>query len=45
MEKAIFFVNGPLLIKILVKALEGVEVGGLSPFFKYLSIIVFFSKT
>ena len=43
--KAIFFVKGPLSIKILVKALEAVEVEGKSPFFKYPSIIVFFGKT
>ena len=42
-NKTIFFVKGPLLIKIL--ALEAVEVGGQSPFFKYLSINVFFGKT
>ena len=39
------FVNGSLLIKVLVKALEAVEAGQKSPFFKYLSIIFFFVKT
>ena len=45
MGKAIFFVKGPSSVKIIVKALEAVEVGGKLPLFKYLSIIVFFGKT
>ena len=40
MDKAIFFFKGPLLIEILVKALE--TVGGPSPFSKYLSLIFIF---
>ena len=42
--KAIFFVKGSILIKVLVKDLEALEVGGKSPFFKYLSIIFFLAK-
>ena len=42
MGKAIFFVKGSLLVKVLVKALEAVEVGGKSPFFKYLSVVGFY---
>ena len=45
MGKAIFFVKGPILIKILVNALDALEVVWKSPLFKYLSIIFFFSKT
>ena len=41
MGKAIFVAKGSLLINILVKPLEAVEVGGKLPFFKLLSIIVF----
>ena len=41
----LFSAKGSLLIEVLVKALEAVEVGGKSPFFKYLSIIFFFGKT
>ena len=36
MGKAIFFVKGSLLVKVLVKALEADEVRGKSPFFKYI---------
>ena len=32
MDKAIFLVKGSILIKVLVKALETVEVGGKLPF-------------
>ena len=42
MGKAIFFVKGSLLIKVLVKEIEAVEAGRNSPFFKDLSIIFFF---
>ena len=45
MGKAIFFVKGSLLIKVLVKVLEAVEAGQKLPFFKYLSIIFFFVRT
>ena len=40
-----FLQKGSLLIKVLVKALEAVEAGGKSPFFKYMSTIFFFGKT
>ena len=45
MGKAIFFVKGSLLGKVLVKALKAVEVGEKLPFFQYLSFIFFFGKT
>ena len=45
MGEAIFFVKWSLLIKVLVKALDAVEDGRKSPFFKYLSIIFFYGKT
>ena len=45
MGKAIFFVKGSLFIEVPVKALETVEAGQKSPFFKYMSTIFFFGKT
>ena len=42
MGKAIFFVKGSLLIKVLVKVLEANEAGQKGPFFKYLLIVFFF---
>ena len=42
MNKAIFFVKGSLFIEVPVKALEAVEGGQKSPFFKYMSTIFFF---
>ena len=45
MGNAIFLVKGDSSINIPVKVLEAVEVCGKLPFFKYLSIIVFFGKS
>ena len=44
-EQGYLFVKVSWLIKVLVKALDAVEVGGKLPFLKYLSIIFFFGKT
>jgi hypothetical protein len=44
MGKAIFFVKGSLSIQVPVKALEAVEAGQKSPFFKYMSTIFFLIK-
>ena len=45
MGKAVFFVKGSLFIWVPVKALEAVEAGQKSQFFKYMSTIFFFGKT
>ena len=42
MGKAIFFVKTTFIDLNLVKAVEAVEDGQKSPFFKYLSIIFFY---
>ena len=44
MGKAIFFVKGSLLVKVLVKALEAVEVMGKSPFSNTCQIFSFLAK-
>ena len=45
MGKAIFFVKRSLLIEVPVEAVEAVEAGHKSPFFKYMSTIFFFGET
>ena len=44
MGKAIFFEKGSSFIYVPFKAIEAVEAGQKSPFFKYMSTIFFLAK-